>query len=97
MFSIIKPLFSQENNISITEIHDRLKREININQPIRFSYFIFKTSQEEKPIIYSNYPKEWVNKYMKYELYNQDPVLFVAKQKIISSPWHKKYFEKNKY
>lgn len=96
MFSVIKPFISQENSLIIAEIHDHLKHEINISQPIRFAYFIFKKYHKEKPIIYSNYPKEWVLKYMNDELYNQDPVLLVARQQIMSFPWHKNYFHKNK-
>lgn len=96
MFSIIKPFTSRENGLIIAEIHDLLQHEMNIGQPIRFAYFIFNKSQDEKPVIYSNYPKDWVEKYMKNELYKQDPVLLVASQKIMSFPWHKNYFKKTK-
>ncbi|CAK8742540.1 hypothetical protein SODG_005811 [Sodalis praecaptivus] len=94
MFSIIKPFTSRENGLIIAEIHDLLQHEMNIGQPIRFAYFIFNKSQDEKPVIYSNYPKDWVEKYMKNELYKQDPILLVASQKIMSFPWHKNYFKK---
>ncbi|XBS69276.1 LuxR family transcriptional regulator [Acerihabitans sp. KWT182] len=72
------------------EINDLIHREINFPEHTRFAYSVINKRHLEPPVIYSNYPTEWINKYINMTLYEYDPVIIIALQRITPFTWSDK-------
>lgn len=80
------------NPISITdEINDIIHHEMRPSENIRFAYTIMNKQNLDPPIIYSTYPKEWIDKYLSMDLYKHDPVVTVALRRIMPFIWGEEF------
>lgn len=72
------------------EINDLIHREINFPEHTRFAYSVINKRHLDQPVIYSNYPTEWINTYINMTLYHHDPVIIIALQRIMPFTWNDK-------
>lgn len=82
---------SVRNNkrIPITDdINDLIHRELSFPEQTRFAYSVINKRHMEPPVIYSNYPAEWIDKYLANTFYKHDPVIFIALQRIMPFTWN---------
>ena len=81
---------SVRNNkrVPITDdINDLIHRELSFPEQTRFAYSVINKRHMEPPVIYSNYPVEWIDKYLNHKFYKYDPVITIALQRIMPFTW----------
>lgn len=82
----------RENEINrINEnIIDVIFQDLGFPTHTRFAYAVMNKQQAEPPVIFSNYPPEWVDKYINMTLYKYDPVILLARKSIMPFIWSDK-------
>ncbi|WP_170975424.1 helix-turn-helix transcriptional regulator [Martelella alba] len=69
------------------EINDIIHHELHSPEHIRFAYSVIDKQFLEAPVIFSNYPEKWIERYLHTTLYKYDPVITLALQRILPFSW----------
>ncbi|WP_410013460.1 helix-turn-helix transcriptional regulator [Sodalis sp. C49] len=79
-----------EHNLIIKNISDTIFREFRFPAQTRFAYAVINKRYPKPPVIYSNYPEKWIEKYINMTLYKYDPVVLLARKSIMPFVWDDK-------
>jgi len=96
MLITVKSVQDNKHVLITDEINDLIHREVNFPEHTRFAYSVINKRHLEPPVIYSNYPAEWINKYINLTLYQHDPVIIIALRRIMPFTWNDKILPLNK-
>ncbi len=77
----------RDKELIADEISDFIFSQLNFPEHTRFAYSVINKRHFETPVIYSNYPQEWIEKYIRMTLYKHDPVILIATKRIMPFPW----------
>ncbi|AVJ15701.1 hypothetical protein CLM71_00265 [Serratia sp. MYb239] len=82
-------------DIIMEEFSQQIKNTMEAFGVPHYSYVIQSKYQKSDPIIMSNFPKSWIEKYRKFSFHKIDPILVGARNSIIPFQWqdqsHKKF------
>ncbi|NDL63649.1 LuxR family transcriptional regulator [Acerihabitans arboris] len=90
MFVTVNSIRKCENYPISENISDVIFRELKFPAQTRFSYAVMNKRHLGPPVIYSNYPAEWIRKYIDMTLYKYDPVILMARKSIMPFLWDDK-------
>ncbi|MEA9390494.1 LuxR family transcriptional regulator [Acerihabitans sp. TG2] len=87
MYSLPSLLIPKEETLSSGDVVNCILRELSLPEHTHFAYSVINKKDAKIPIIHSNYPAEWVERYINTALYKYDPVLAIASRKITPFRW----------
>lgn len=90
MFFTVNSILKSEKNLINDTIGDVIFRELDFPAKTRFAYAVINKRHLQPPVIYSNYPAEWIEKYINMTLYKYDPVFLLASKSIMPFIWDDK-------
>ncbi len=90
MLITVRSVRDNKHALITDEINDLIHREVNFPEHTRFAYAVANKRHLEPPVIYSNYPAEWITQYINMTLYKHDPVIIIALQRIMPFTWNDK-------
>lgn len=82
-------MISDQNSNIYTNLKKFLEKELSNLVPYRYAYVALNKNGSKRPLIISNYPEAWVNKYQKEWLHMKDPVIKLAQQRLKSFSWRR--------
>lgn len=90
MLLTVNSIRKNEDDLINKIISDVIFHELSFPAQTRFAYTVINKNPPSMPVIYSNYPPKWIEKYINMTLYKHDPVVLLARKSITPFVWDDK-------